>query len=379
MKKRASISLLIAFMAMLALAAFSACEDVFINKDTSRTDSQVLSGATERMTDQPETGPIERKYIVSFKERWQEVRSPQVADEVRVFTDQFLSETGIPADSVIARLEYVLRGFTARIDAEKAEALEEDARVDCVPHERNFKAISSFAVADTTDTTSSATTTSQTTPWGILRVGGPLDGTNKRAWILDTGIDLTHPDLNVDQTNSESFVNWDPIDGDTANDLHGHGTHVAGILAAKNNHRDVVGVAADARVVSVKVLDRFQGGTINSICQGVNHVVESLAPTSDVVNMSLRWPQPDQALDQCVTDAADEGFRIVVAAGNDDDDADNYSPARVVHDNVRTISAFREGDEFVQTFDWNTPNCNSNQDPNVGSNHGPPIAYSGPG
>lgn len=71
---------------------------------------------------------------------------------------------------------------------------------------------------------------SQTVPWGITRVGGPLNGTGKKAWILDTGIDLDHPDLNVDVANSVSFIATE-----SADDLNGHGTHIAGTFAAINN------------------------------------------------------------------------------------------------------------------------------------------------
>ena len=100
---------------------------------------------------------------------------------------------------------------------------------------------------------------SQITPLGVMRVGGPVDGTGLTAWVIDTGIDLDHRDLNVDVANSRDFVSRrkkkSPDDG------NGHGTHVAGTIAAKDNDCDVVGVAAGATVVAVRVLDNSGSGS----------------------------------------------------------------------------------------------------------------------
>ncbi len=219
----------------------------------------------------------------------------------------------------------------------------------------------------------------QTTPWGVNRVGGPLDGNGQTAWILDTGIDLDHSDLNVHTGNSVSF-----IANESADDQVGHGTHVAGIIAAQNNSQDVVGVAYGANVVAVKVCnslppsDPDSGCPVDAIIDGVDYVSNNAQP-NDIVNMSLGGAA-NVPLDNAVINAANSGVRFTIAAGNDAIDANNTSPARVDHANVWTVSAFRQYNEFVQTFDWNTPNCNPTQSPNLGSNFGnPPIDYSAPG
>ena len=72
----------------------------------------------------------------------------------------------------------------------------------------------------------------QETPWGISRVNGGFSGAGKTAWIIDSGIDLDHPDLNVDVARSKSFLGGK--DTDDPNDANGHGTHVAGTIAADN-------------------------------------------------------------------------------------------------------------------------------------------------
>jgi subtilisin family serine protease len=161
----------------------------------------------------------------------------------------------------------------------------------------------------------------QTTPWGITRVGGFADGTGKRAWIIDSGIDGSHPDLNVDTARSKDFTGsrsgW--------KDESGHGTHVAGTVAAKNNSVGVVGVAAGASVVAVRVLDRRGSGSYSGVIAGVEYVASN-AGAGDVANMSLGGPV-SQALDDAVI-AAGAKLAMVLAAGNESDNAANHSPAR---------------------------------------------------
>lgn len=201
----------------------------------------------------------------------------------------------------------------------------------------------------------------------MSRVGGYQNGVGKKAWILDTGIDLDHPDLNVDISNSVSFVAQE-----NADDQNGHGTHVAGILAAKNNNREVVGVAAGALVVSVKVLSQTGGGTTSDVIAGVNYVSGN-ASSNDVINMSLGGPI-STTLDNAVVGAANSGLRFTIAAGNEKQNANNVSPARVENSNVYTVSAFKLGDAFAVSFDCN-PNFGSNYSGPVNS----PIEYSAPG
>lgn len=74
----------------------------------------------------------------------------------------------------------------------------------------------------------------QETPYGITRVGGPVDGSDLTAWVIDTGVDLDHDDLTVDVQRSASFVAFEP----SADDKNGHGTHIAGTIAALDNEID---------------------------------------------------------------------------------------------------------------------------------------------
>ena len=106
-------------------------------------------------------------------------------------------------------------------------------------------------------------------PPGIIKVGGGSTyGGVHKVWIIDTGIDLTHPDLNVDEASGKTFVPRTT----TPNDDNGHGTHCAGIIAAIDNEIGVVGVAAGATVVPVKVLDKRGSGYMSTIIAGVDFV-----------------------------------------------------------------------------------------------------------
>ncbi|MEO1730740.1 MAG: S8 family serine peptidase [Pseudomonadota bacterium] len=187
----------------------------------------------------------------------------------------------------------------------------------------------------------------QTTPWGIARVNGGGAGNFATAWVLDTGIDLDHPDLNVDTARSVSFVRGN------ANDRNGHGTHVAGTIAALDNDIGVIGVAPGAPVVAVRVLGRFGSGSTSGIIAGVDYVAAN-ASSGDVANMSLGGGI-SQTLDAAVIAASVGGVRFVLAAGNSSTNANNSSPARANGPNIYTISAFGQGDVFASFSNFGNP------------------------
>lgn len=186
---------------------------------------------------------------------------------------------------------------------------------------------------------------SQTTPWGITRVGGAGTTSSATAWVIDTGIDLDHADLNVDAGCSANFV---ARGKNSPDDGHGHGTHVAGTIAAIDNAQDVVGVAPGSRLCAVRVLDNSGSGTWEGVINGVDYVASN-ASSGDVANMSLggtaSGSEPNE-LEQAILNAAGSGILFAIAAGNSGDDADNHTPARIGDDsnNVYTISAIGQDD-----------------------------------
>lgn len=197
----------------------------------------------------------------------------------------------------------------------------------------------------------------QTVSYGTTRVGGPEDGTGYTAWIIDTGIDLDHPDLNVDSTRGFTAISNGGMD-----DQNGHGSHVAGTVGAIDNTIDALGVAPNTTVIPVRVLDRRGSGSYSGVMAGVDHVGANASP-GDCANMSLGGGANQELDDAVVAASENSGAFFVIAAGNDGDDANNYSPARANGSNVWTISATDSSDTMPS---W--------------SNYGnPPVDYAAPG
>jgi len=280
-------------------------------------------------------------YLVTFRD--------DVTD-VRGTTGSMAAMNGL---AVRAVREHAARGFSAMMSDQIAERLRNDPRVAIVEPDGPVSLIVPRVAARP------GSGGGQTTPWGITRVGGAGDGTGKTAWIIDTGIDLDHSDLNTSRNCHANFVARGKNSPDDGN---GHGTHVAGTVAAINNSIDVVGVAANAYVCAVRVLDNSGSGTWEGVVNGVNYVAAN-GSSGEVANMSLGGSGSNATLEKAVQDAAATGVKFSLAAGNNGDDANNFTPARVNGTNVYTISAF-DSNDCMASF----------------SNYGnPPIDYSAPG
>ncbi len=188
----------------------------------------------------------------------------------------------------------------------------------------------------------------QTTPWGITRVGGGQTGATGRAFVIDSGVDLDHPDLNVNVGLSANFTR-----DKNADDGNGHGTHVAGTIAAIDNDIGVIGVAPGVEVIGIKVLDRRGSGSTSGVIAGIEYAA-SLANSNDVANMSLGGGF-SQALNDAVIAAAQGGLRFAVAAGNESTSATTKSPASANHPNIYTISSFAQGDNWSSFSNYGNP------------------------
>ena len=166
--------------------------------------------------------------------------------------------------------------------------------------------------------------------WGLDRIDQktlPLNnsytypdsaGAGVTAYIVDTGVRITHSDFG-----GRASYGYDAIDNDnTAQDGHGHGTHVAGTVAGTS-----YGVAKKAKIVAVRVLDNSGSGTTAQVVAGIDWVAAHAVKPA-VANMSLGGGA-DSTLDAAVRGAISAGVTFAVAAGNDNANASNYSPARV--------------------------------------------------
>ncbi|MGQ0560380.1 MAG: S8 family serine peptidase, partial [Gemmatimonadota bacterium] len=141
---------------------------------------------------------------------------------------------------------------------------------------------------------------------------------------------------------------------DSPEDGHGHGTHVAGTVAAINNTIDVVGVAANAFVCAVRVLDNSGSGTWEGVINGVNHVAAN-GVAGEAANMSLGGSGSNATLEKAVQDAAAKGIKFSLAAGNDGAFAGDFTPARTEGTNIFTISAIDSNDCMPSWSNWGNP------------------------
>jgi subtilisin family serine protease len=233
-----------------------------------------------------------------------------------------------------------LVGFVATVPPSALAALRRDPRVAYVERDQRYRTFAPFPI-----------------PSGIDRIDADLSPTAKidsvedppidiEVAILDTGIQRDHPDLNViGGRNFATFGAPDPL----FDDLNGHGTHVAGTVAARDNGPDdgdihVVGVAPGARVWAVRVLDRDGSSWTSWVLQGVEWLTDtSEHPPFDVANMSLGGGA-SRALDAAVERAVASGVTVLVAAGNESRDCRNTSPANTKSAGVITVSALADSD-----------------------------------
>ena len=204
-------------------------------------------------------------------------------------------------------------------------------------------------------------------PQGIARLGAPIDGTGLSVWIIDSGVDIDNPDLNVDASRGKDVVK---LKGKgTVDDVYGHGTHVAGTLAAIDNDINVVGVAAGATVIPVRVLKASDFGAIDDAIAGIDFVAANAMP-GEVANMSAWWWNHHRAFHEAAYNLADV-IPFIVISGNDglDLNAAPAEPAHVEHPNLYTVSAVDQsgvfGDFSNNGFagDWTTCNVDYPDDP----------------
>jgi subtilisin family serine protease len=179
---------------------------------------------------------------------------------------------------------------------------------------------------------------------GYARVGGPLSvlnnsppqvNVNAGIAIIDTGIDLSHPNLNVYR--QVTFVPGTL----TGNDDNGHGTAVAGVAAAKDTSVGIVGVAPGARLWAVKVLDSTGTGSMSAIIKGIDYVTQNAAQI-DTANLSFGCKCNSSALDSAINNSVAAGVTYVVAAGNSGEDVSSWSPAS--NPNVISVAAIADSD-----------------------------------
>lgn len=283
--------------------------------------------------------PVPGQYIVVLKEEVFPANKNNLNFEqgnklVHDMASDIFNKIGVLDRTISHTYARSVNGFVTLLNTEELLNIQKDHRVEYVEQDQ-FIALKNPGRGKPGG--GSTTPPAQSTPWGITNVGGSGNGatSGKKVWVIDSGIDMDHPDLNVDALNSQSFLSGKQ--STNPDDQFGHGTHVAGTIGALDNSIGVIGVAAGVPLVSVRVLDRRGSGTVSGVVAGVNYVA-SYASENDIANMSLGGGI-STTLDNAVKSASSNGIDFVIAAGNDSRHASNSSPARANGSRIYTISA----------------------------------------
>ena len=277
-------------------------------------------------------GVIAGSYIVTYEDR---VADPR-AQSARL---------GRAGGFVAARTYgQAVKGFAARLTAQQVAALRRDSSVASVVSDRRVEAAAEIVPGDTA-------------PTGPRRIAAATTSTVRgtstaNIAVVDSGVDLEHPDLNV--RSGRNCVGSGPAEDD-----HGHGTHVAGTIAARNNGAGLTGVAPGSALYAVKVLDAEGVGSWSQILCGLDWIVGTLTdadPANDiaVANLSLGGPGDPVGTCATTTDPLHQGIcrviaagaTVVVAAGNEGWDFDYATQPDVPasYPEVLTVTAMADTD-----------------------------------
>ncbi len=230
------------------------------------------------------------------------------------------------------------------------EKLEADRQVDYV--EEN----ATYTLADDSTTGDAVDDTYYENQWNLsaIDVEGAWqqakqesDKKEVKVAVLDTGVSMTHDDLNGRVLSGETFLEGvDPeAEGTIGEDDQGHGTFVSGIIAANaNNGKGIAGVAGteDVEILPVKVMNKSGVGDAFHIAQGIEYAIQQGV---DVINMSLSG-EYSEAIDEAVQEATQKGIVVVAAAGNGGGNADTSFPAAL--DNVISVGAIAKKDQVYE-------------------------------
>jgi len=357
----------VSYFALASAFTMSSCQkDELLEEQTPQVAAETAA---------PAANIVEGQYIVVLKNS-----SEKTSETI----NELVAANEINSTDIRDRFDGKIKGFTGRFSKSQLAELRKNPDVVTIEPEQiialgkptwktsgtTTAPITTTAPTTSTTTTSTTTTTApatstvtptgttsytaltvasgETVPAGVALVGYG-NGTGKTAWIIDSGVDLNNTELNIDRARSVSFVT-----GVTSvQDGFGHGTFVAGIIGAKNNGTGIIGVASNATIVALRVMDDKGYGTLTAAIKAVNHV-STYGKAGDVVNMSLS-AGVSTTLDNAVKTAAAKGIFFAIAAGNSGVDCSTTSPQRVNAPNVYTVSAMHIDKNFWSSSNYGSP------------------------
>jgi hypothetical protein len=281
------------FIMLFAKDPVDNTEDLSFTSEYIAEQSQDLATeiVPEQIPEGPEINPVkqgdikgdESRKVISFKDDLSEAEKIRIEEE---YTIEFTQESSINGVYTIVTT-----------DESDITELEGDSTVESIETDVPVK-----MAADVID-------------WGVSRIGADkiwdtATGIGVTVAVIDTGIEMTHPDLQGKVTKGYDFVN----DKESPEDDNGHGTHVAGIVMAARNNTGVVGVSHGTSVMPVKVLNSAGSGYISDVAKGIYWATDNGA---QIINLSLGAPVDTDVLRNAVNYASSKGVLLVAAAGNE--------------------------------------------------------------
>lgn len=322
--------------------------------------------------------PIKGEYIVVLKEK-SIVNDGKVTNSSRstqykmnhtkrknkkAKVEQVIKKYTINVDTARYMYTDIVVGFKAKLTDDQARLLGTDADVDQVYNDFEIKLRNpmqqSEIIIERNPMQQDFVDTIRWITCAVNQTGGPRDGSAKETvvWVVDTGVDSTHPDLNVvnDQVLAFSVFPGDSpfVDG------NGHGTHVAGIIGARENAIGSTGVSSGAKIIPVKVMEANGRGTWSYLLAGLEHI-SRYNSENDVVNLSLGANDVDlckqsssefRVIREALRDLAREKTHIVIASGNESADAANSLPGCINFNNIYTVAAMDCDSTLKQCADY---------------------------
>lgn len=296
----------------------------------------------ELLHDQMQAGPRAKKHIIHFRSKKEFYAC---LEELKRYKTSGSTLSSVRSLKLIHAISLPLLSESKLLKHPSVAGFEEDYQVTVheVRKSRKKTERSSLAIG------------TQIIPWGVshiraTRTWSRTQGKDVHIGVIDTGIDYSHPDLRQSISRGINLVNRQAL----PHDDNGHGTHIAGTIAASSNHSGILGVAPKARVHPVKAFDHNGSAYVSDIIAGIDWCVQQ---NLDIINMSFGMKTYSKSLEQAVLNAYNSGKIIVASSGNDGKKASIDYPAQLSHvisvgaiTNTNKVASFSNRSNLIDIY-----------------------------